>query len=66
MNRLCGQSFGHELTCGMAFLEVPHDGHKAAPDAWERTRNKVYKKKQQKERGLLTGQPAMTFKKGKK
>lgn len=60
----CQNSLGHE-SCGMAFVEIPHEGHKAAPNAWERSKNKTYKLKIARQQGKLNTGPVYNFKKGR-
>jgi hypothetical protein len=46
--RISGQDIGNPAP--PAIIEVPHEGHKADADAWTRTKNIRYKKKQAKQR----------------
>jgi hypothetical protein len=60
----CADQLGHE-NCGFVLTEVEHEGHKAAANAWERSRNKVYKRKIARQQGKLNSGPVMSFKKGR-
>lgn len=61
----CSTEIGHE-SCGLSFVTTEHEGHKAAPNAWERSKNKVYFRKMKRQHGQDSGGPTFTFKKGKR
>lgn len=60
----CQNSLGHE-SCGLNFPDDEHEGHKAAPNAYERSKNKVYMRKVLRQQGKLETGPVYNFKKGK-
>lgn len=60
----CQNSLGHE-NCGLNPPIQEHEGHKAAPSAYERSRNKVYRRKIARQQGKLNTGPVYNFKKGR-
>lgn len=60
----CQNSLGHE-SCGFNPPITEHEGHQAAPNAWERSKNKVYRRKIARQKGLLNTGPVYNFKKGR-
>lgn len=50
----CGISIGHN-ECNYAFTVIERQGHKASPEAWKNSKNKVYKRKiaNQSKQGFL-------------
>lgn len=60
----CQNSFGHE-SCGFNPNQLEHEGHKAAPNSYERSKNKVYLRKILRQQGKLNTGPVYNFKKGR-
>ncbi len=50
MTRVAGQDIGN--VAPPAYIGVAHEGHKADPDSWIRTKDMQYKKKQARQRIL--------------
>jgi len=61
----CQNSLGHE-SCGYNPPTLEHEGHKAASNAYERSKNKTYFRKIARQQGKLSSGPVYNFKKGKK
>ena len=48
---MCSNGIGHQ-ECMTQFVTIEHVGHKAAPDSWRNSKNKVYRRKMAKQQNV--------------